>query len=113
MTRLNRLVLGLAALCALQATAQGLPAEVEAALHAKATIVFQEYCCEKTSKYIATKGQEVVVLNAPCGVDGTAILWWGTRARPDQPARANSWQEITVLPSGHCRMLWRTKAAGR
>jgi nitrogenase molybdenum-iron protein beta chain len=46
-------------------------AEVEAALNAKATIVFQEYCCEKTAKYIAEKGQEVVVLNAPVGVAGT------------------------------------------
>ncbi len=46
-------------------------AEVEAGLHAKATIVFQEYCCEKTSKYLAEKGQEVVALNAPVGVAGT------------------------------------------
>jgi nitrogenase molybdenum-iron protein beta chain len=46
-------------------------AEVEAALNAKATIVFQEYCCEKTSKYLAEKGQEVVALNAPVGVAGT------------------------------------------
>jgi nitrogenase molybdenum-iron protein beta chain len=46
-------------------------ATVEAALNAKATIVFQEYCSEKTSKYIASKGQEVVVLNAPVGVSGT------------------------------------------
>jgi nitrogenase molybdenum-iron protein beta chain len=45
--------------------------EVVAGLHAKATIVFQEYCCEKTSKYLAEKGQEVVVLNAPVGVAGT------------------------------------------
>jgi nitrogenase molybdenum-iron protein beta chain len=45
--------------------------EVVAALHAKATIVFQEYCCEKTSKFIAEHGQEVVVLNAPMGVAGT------------------------------------------
>jgi nitrogenase molybdenum-iron protein beta chain len=45
--------------------------EVIAALHAKATIVFQEYCCEKTSKFIAEHGQEVVVLNAPVGVAGT------------------------------------------
>ena len=46
-------------------------AEVEAALHAKATIVFQEFCCEKTAKYLREKGQEVVVLNAPVGVAGT------------------------------------------
>ena len=45
--------------------------EVVAGLHAKATIVFQEYCCEKTSKFIAEHGQEVVVLNAPIGVAGT------------------------------------------
>ena len=45
--------------------------EVIAGLHAKATIVFQEYCCEKTSKFIAEHGQEVVVLNAPMGVAGT------------------------------------------
>jgi len=46
-------------------------AEVERALHAKATIVFQEYSCEKTIKYLKDKGQEVVVLNAPVGVAGT------------------------------------------
>src|SRR3989344_5736123 len=45
--------------------------EVERALHAKATIVFQEYCCEKTSKYIEEKGQEVIRLNSPTGVAGT------------------------------------------
>ncbi len=45
--------------------------EVIAALHAKATIVFQEYCCEKTTKFIREHGQEVVVLNAPVGVAGT------------------------------------------
>ncbi len=45
--------------------------EVVAALHAKATIVFQEYCSEKTTKFIAEHGQEVVVLNAPMGVAGT------------------------------------------
>jgi len=45
--------------------------EVIGALNAKATIVFQEYCCEKTARYIAEKGQEVVVLNAPVGVAGT------------------------------------------
>jgi len=46
-------------------------AEVEAGLHAKATIVFQEFCSEKTTKYLREKGQEVVVLNAPVGVAGT------------------------------------------
>jgi nitrogenase molybdenum-iron protein beta chain len=44
---------------------------VIAALNAKATIVFQEFCAEKTAKYIAEKGQEVVLLNAPVGVAGT------------------------------------------
>jgi nitrogenase molybdenum-iron protein beta chain len=46
-------------------------AEVEGALNAKATVVFQEYCAEKTAKYIAEKGQEVVLLNHPMGVGGT------------------------------------------
>lgn len=45
--------------------------EVIAGLHAKATIVFQEFCSEKTAKYLREKGQEVVVLNAPVGVSGT------------------------------------------
>lgn len=45
--------------------------QVIAALNAKATIVFQEYCCEKTIKYLREKGQEVVVLNCPTGVAGT------------------------------------------
>jgi len=45
--------------------------EVEKALNAKATIVFQEFCAEKTAKLIAEHGQEVVVLNAPVGVAGT------------------------------------------
>ena len=44
---------------------------VEKALNAKATIVFQEYCAEKTIKYLKDKGQEVVVLNCPVGVAGT------------------------------------------
>jgi nitrogenase molybdenum-iron protein beta chain len=46
-------------------------AEVERALNAKATFIFQEYCSEKTAKYIAEKGQEVVILNSPVGVGGT------------------------------------------
>ncbi|WP_119157043.1 nitrogenase molybdenum-iron protein subunit beta [Caldimonas tepidiphila] len=46
-------------------------AEVERAIHAKATIVFQEYSCEKTIRYLKEKGQEVVVLNGPVGVAGT------------------------------------------
>ena len=44
---------------------------VAAALNAKASIVFQEFCAEKTAKYIATKGQEVMALNMPVGVAGT------------------------------------------
>lgn len=44
---------------------------VERALNAKATIIFQEYSCEKTAKFIAEHGQEVVVLNSPIGVAGT------------------------------------------
>ncbi len=45
--------------------------EVEHALNARATFVFQEFCCERTIKFIAEHGQEVVVLNAPVGVRGT------------------------------------------
>src|SRR5450755_3189238 len=41
------------------------------ALNAKATIVFQEYSCEKTTKYLKGKGHEVIVLNSPIGVSGT------------------------------------------
>jgi nitrogenase molybdenum-iron protein beta chain len=40
-------------------------------LHAKATIVFQEYSSEKTIKYLKEKGHDVVVLNSPTGVAGT------------------------------------------
>ncbi|MBL8304914.1 MAG: nitrogenase molybdenum-iron protein subunit beta, partial [Ideonella sp.] len=46
-------------------------ATVERALNAKATIIFQGYSAEKTAKYLAEKGQEVVVLNSPVGVAGT------------------------------------------
>lgn len=49
-------------------------AEVQRALNAKATIVFQAYCCEKTARYLADKGHEVVALNAPVGVQGTDEL---------------------------------------
>ncbi len=45
--------------------------EVRSALHAQATISFQEYTTEKTLKYIAEKGQEIVALNHPIGVTGT------------------------------------------
>ena len=45
--------------------------EVQRALNAKATIVFQEYCSEKTIKYLKEKGHQVVVLNCPVGVTGT------------------------------------------
>jgi len=46
-------------------------AEVEAAINAKATIVFQEYSATKTGEYITSKGQEVVMMNHPMGVGGT------------------------------------------
>lgn len=49
-------------------------ADVERALHAKATIVFQTFSAEKTAKYIEEKGQEVVRLNSPIGVSGTDEL---------------------------------------
>ena len=45
--------------------------EVRGALHAQATIGFQEFSSEKTLKYIATTGQEIVALNHPVGVTGT------------------------------------------
>lgn len=45
--------------------------EVKRALNAKATLSFQEYCTEKTLKYVAEKGQKVVALNHPLGVAGT------------------------------------------
>ena len=41
------------------------------AIHAKATISMQEYCTEKTLKFIAEHGQETVALNHPIGVQGT------------------------------------------
>jgi nitrogenase molybdenum-iron protein beta chain len=44
---------------------------VEKALNAKATIIFQEFSCEKTAKFIGEHGQEVVKLNSPIGVAGT------------------------------------------
>ena len=46
-------------------------AEIENAINAKATIIFQEYCGAKTGDYIAGKGQEVVYMNHPMGVGGT------------------------------------------
>ncbi|MBK6974259.1 MAG: nitrogenase molybdenum-iron protein subunit beta [Sterolibacteriaceae bacterium] len=48
--------------------------EVERALNAKATIVFQEFSCEKTTKFIRAHDQEVVALNSPIGVAGTDEL---------------------------------------
>ena len=45
--------------------------EAAAAINAKATFIYQEYSAEKTAKYIAEKGQEVVALNSPIGVTGT------------------------------------------
>ncbi|WP_085316523.1 nitrogenase molybdenum-iron protein subunit beta [Derxia lacustris] len=46
-------------------------AEIERAIHAKATIFFQGYSSEKTAKYVREKGQEVVVLHSPIGVAAT------------------------------------------
>ena len=48
--------------------------EVKGAYNAAATISFQEFCTEKTLKYIESKGQEVVALNQPIGVSGTDQL---------------------------------------
>lgn len=45
--------------------------EVRRALNARATVSFQEFCTEKTLKYIAEQGQEVVSFNHPMGVAGT------------------------------------------
>ncbi len=45
--------------------------EVKGALNAKATISFQGFSTEKTNKYIAEKGQEVVALYHPMGIAGT------------------------------------------
>ena len=45
--------------------------EMNDAYNASATISFQEFCSEKTLKYIESKGQEVVALNQPMGVTGT------------------------------------------
>lgn len=46
-------------------------AEVKSALNAKATILFQGISTEKTGKYIAETGQEVVSLHHPLGLAGT------------------------------------------
>jgi nitrogenase molybdenum-iron protein beta chain len=48
--------------------------EVKNALNAKATLSFQDYSTEKTTKFIASKGQEVVALNHPMGIAGTDNL---------------------------------------
>ncbi len=48
--------------------------EVKQALNAKATLSFQAFSTEKTTKYIATTGQEVVALHHPMGVAGTDKL---------------------------------------
>ena len=45
--------------------------QVEDAIHAKATVVFQEFSALKTAKFIAEHGQEVISLNHPMGVTGT------------------------------------------
>jgi nitrogenase molybdenum-iron protein beta chain len=45
--------------------------EIRRALNAKATVSFQQFCTEKTLKYVAEQGQEVVSFNHPIGVAGT------------------------------------------
>lgn len=45
--------------------------DVAAALDARATISMQQFCTEKTLPYIQSKGQEVVALNHPVGVQAT------------------------------------------
>ena len=45
--------------------------EAANAVHAKATVSMQEYCTEKTLKFIEEHGQEVVAFNHPMGVAGT------------------------------------------
>lgn len=45
--------------------------DVANAIHAKATISMQEFCTEKTLKFIGEHGQETVALNHPIGVQGT------------------------------------------
>ena len=45
--------------------------DVSNAIHAKATISMQEFCTEKTQKFIAEHGQETVSLNHPLGVQAT------------------------------------------
>ncbi len=45
--------------------------DIQAALHAKATVSMQEFCTEKTLAYCAEKGQEVVAFNHPTGVAAT------------------------------------------
>jgi nitrogenase molybdenum-iron protein beta chain len=48
--------------------------EVKQALNAKATLSFQGFSTEKSVKYIAEKGQEVVAMHHPMGVAGTDNL---------------------------------------
>jgi nitrogenase molybdenum-iron protein beta chain len=45
--------------------------ETANAVHAKATLSMQHFCTEKTLKFIATKGHEVVSFHHPIGVAGT------------------------------------------
>lgn len=49
-------------------------AEVEKAVHAKATISMQELCTFKTMDLIEKRGQESVAFNHPMGVEGTDRL---------------------------------------
>ena len=45
--------------------------EAREALHAKATVSFQEFCTEKSLAYCAERGQETLALNHPIGIAGT------------------------------------------
>ncbi len=49
-------------------------AAAKAALNAKATVFMQQFGTEKTASYVASKGQETVVLNYPVGVTATDKL---------------------------------------
>ncbi len=66
--------------------------EAANAIHAKATISMQQYCTEKTLKFIAEQGQEVLAFNHPVGVAATdrflmEIARISGKAIPDDLAR--------------------------
>jgi nitrogenase molybdenum-iron protein beta chain len=67
--------------------------EVQRAIHAKATIIFQGYSTEKTAKYIGEKGQEVVMLNSPIGVAGTDQLVMAIARLSGKPVPASLTKE--------------------